>query len=126
MPLPTPLADYFSSSMVSFSSLVLLHFTLIHQIKQLYTFPFIFSVSSLHYSKGKVDAILSDPTFNGHVRIKNERVYRLISDWIRYQSLIILLLSVASMRKKKVKTTHIEERKTLTNPRSHSDRKYFN
>ncbi len=43
---------------------------------------------------------------------------RLISNKIRYQSLLILLVSVAFIRRKGSKTTHTEERMTHTNSRS--------
>ena len=46
---------------------------------------------------------------------KNERGYRLNAIKKRFWSLLILLLTVASMRRKLLKTTNTEERSVLTN-----------
>ena len=48
---------------------------------------------------------------------KNERGSRLTAKNKRFWSLLILLLSVASVRKKLLKTTHTEERNVHTNCR---------
>ena len=42
---------------------------------------------------------------------KNKRGYRLTAKNNRFRSLLILLLSVASIRRKLLKTTHAEERR---------------
>ena len=52
------------------------------------------------------------------VFVKNERGYRLTAKTKRLWSLLILLLSVASIRRKLLKTTHIEERNVNTNSQS--------
>ena len=49
---------------------------------------------------------------------KNERGYRLMAKNKRFWSLIILLLSVASVRRKLLKTTYTEERNVHTNSES--------
>ena len=55
-------------------------------------------------------------TFNlKGVFAKNERGYRLIAIRKRFYSLLILLLSVASIRRKLIKTPHTEERSAHTN-----------
>ena len=46
---------------------------------------------------------------------KNERGYRLNATKKRFWSLLILLLSVASIRRKLLKTSHTEERSAHTN-----------
>ena len=46
---------------------------------------------------------------------KNERGYRLNAIKKRFWSLLILLLSVASVRRKLIKTSHTEERSAHTN-----------
>ena len=52
------------------------------------------------------------------VLAKNERGYRLTAKNKRFWSLLILLLSVASIRRKLLKTTHTEERSVHTNSES--------
>ena len=49
---------------------------------------------------------------------KNEREYRFTSNWIRYWSLIILLLSVVSLRRTLLKTTHPKNFRPNANSRS--------
>ena len=49
---------------------------------------------------------------------KNERGYRLNAIKKRFRSLLILLLSVASIRKKLLKTTYTTERSVHTNSES--------
>ena len=49
---------------------------------------------------------------------KNERGYRLTAKNKRFWSLLILLLSVASISRKLLKTTHTEERIVFTNSES--------
>ena len=46
---------------------------------------------------------------------KNERGYRLAAKMKPFSLLLILILSVASIRRKLLKTTHTEERSVHTN-----------
>ena len=46
---------------------------------------------------------------------KNERAYRLNAIKKRFRSLLILLLVVASIRRKLIKTSHTEDRSAHTN-----------
>ena len=52
---------------------------------------------------------------------KNERWYRLTAENKRFWSLLILLLYVASIRRKLLKTTYNEERSVHTNSESFAD-----
>ena len=56
------------------------------------------------------------------VLAKNERGYRRNAKNKRFWSLLILLLSVASIRRKLFKTTHTEERSAHTNSESYNIR----
>ena len=49
---------------------------------------------------------------------KNKRGYRLTSNWIWWWLLLTLLLSVESIRRKGLKTTHTEECRTHRNSKS--------
>ena len=45
---------------------------------------------------------------------KNERGYRLTAEYCQWRSLLILLLSVASIKRKLLKTTNTEERSVFS------------
>ena len=66
-------------------------------------------------NEGKCFAILVQRKNLKGVFAKNERGYRLNAIKKRFRSLLILLLYVASIRRKLLKTTNTEERNVLTN-----------
>ena len=66
-------------------------------------------------NEGKCFEILVQRKNLKGVFAKNERGYRLNAIKKRFRSLLILLLYVASIRRKLLKTTNTEERSVLTN-----------
>ena len=128
-----------SSWIIQFSILRLLIFILLPRhpfnmilwLKGMLTFHLMFHSQSypLNPVWVKVRKKSPFPILKG-VFAKNERGYRLTSNEILHRSLLILLLSVASIRRKSFKTSNTQERSVYTNSCVgvffHLDRKWFN
>ena len=73
------------------------------------------TVSKPVYMPQKLDMSWNERIFLKGVFAKNERGYRLNAIKKRFWSLLILFLSVASIRRKLIKMSHTEERSAHTN-----------